>query len=211
LPTESPDPLNIFARPGRRGAGASLARAPQVVSGSTQPERVLSPARRSRGLGGPQGWGKRITDTPSRLLPNISEVETPKPASPQTSTAASRVMGLILADRAGPPECLVLGQGVSCLGTTLNLDQVQSWQTARGTVIAVFRSMATLLISWACTSTVFCLAILRAAARPGPRMDESMASGGEAALAQEPGVVVENVKTASVPAAAALPSPCHAG
>ena len=75
---------------------------------------------------------------------------------------------------------------------------------------AAFRPMATLLISWACTSTAFCLAFLRVAARPVPRMDEQMAGGREPASRPEPGVALEKVNTASPPAEAALPSTCQA-
>ena len=62
---------------------------------------------------------------------------------------------------------------------------------------AAFSRMAILLISWVCTSTAFCLAFLSVAARPAPRMEEQMAAGCEAALRQEPGVVLEKAKTAS--------------
>jgi hypothetical protein len=50
--------LAVFATSGRKGTGAGQAPAPQVVSGSTQPERYLRTARRCRGLGIPQGWGE---------------------------------------------------------------------------------------------------------------------------------------------------------
>ena len=45
----------VFDPPARRGAGVFSAPAPIVVSGSTLPEPLLSEARRSRGMGKPQG------------------------------------------------------------------------------------------------------------------------------------------------------------
>jgi len=46
--------------PARGGARGFSALAPIVVSGSTLPATVLRSVRRSRGLGGPQGWGVLI-------------------------------------------------------------------------------------------------------------------------------------------------------
>ena len=43
--------------PARWGARVKTALAPIAVSGSTLPEALLSEARWSRGLDGPQGWG----------------------------------------------------------------------------------------------------------------------------------------------------------
>ena len=74
----------------------------------------------------------------------------------------------------------------------------------------MFSPMAILLISWTCTSMVFCLAFLSVAARPVRGLDGQMAPGYEAALAQEPGAVLASVKTASLPAETALPLPCQA-
>jgi len=81
----------------------------------------------------------------------------------------------------------------------------------RGMAIAAFSPMVILLISWACISSVFCLAFLSVVARPVPRMGEQMAPRRELTLTQGVAVVLTNVKTASPPAEAALPSPCHAG
>ena len=82
MPTESPDPLNVFARPGRRAAGASLASAAQVVSCSTQPERILSSARRCRGRGGPPGWGGGV------LIPRVAFSRTVQRSRLKTSVSS---------------------------------------------------------------------------------------------------------------------------
>jgi hypothetical protein len=70
--------------------------------------------------------------------------------------------------------------------------------------------MAILLISWACTSTVFCLAFLAAAGRSVPRIEAQMASGSKTDSRQEARVVLGNAKPASRPSEAALPSSCQA-
>ena len=72
-----------------------------------------------------------------------------------------------------------------------------------------FWAMTIMLICWAGISSVFCLAFLSVAVRPVPSLDEQMASGSEPALTQELGVVLQDVKAASVSAQAAFPSPCQ--
>jgi hypothetical protein len=98
MPTPVFLPQNLaFAPPGRKGAGASSAAAPVVVSGSTLPATLLSGARRSRGLGIPRGWGVLI------LFPSHCQVESyttlqwnsvgmsgsPPPLNPQAKTDPS--------------------------------------------------------------------------------------------------------------------------
>ena len=80
----------------------------------------------------------------------------------------------------------------------------------RGTPNAAFIRMAILLITWICASTVLCLAFLKVAARPTPRMGVQMESVCAVSSAQEVGVRSKNVKTLSTPAEAALHSPCQA-
>ncbi len=67
--------------------------------------------------------------------------------------------------------------------------------------------MTILLISWAWTSLVFCLAFLNIAARPTPRMDTQVTPANETPLTPELGIALEKAKTASLSADAALPSP----
>ena len=81
---------------------------------------------------------------------------------------------------------------------------------ARGTAHAAHRAMAILLISWTGASIVFCLAILGAAARSVPRMDEQMAPGGDSATRRELAAMLNNVQAASPTAEVALPAPCQA-
>ena len=82
-------------------------------------------------------------------------------------------------------------------------------QVGQGTPNAVFGPMTILLICWAGISSVFCLAFLSVAARPVPCMDAQMTPGSETASTQDIAVVLENVKTASLSAEGALPSPCQ--
>jgi hypothetical protein len=80
---------------------------------------------------------------------------------------------------------------------------------AQGTLNAVFLPMTIVLICWACISSVFCLAFLSVAARPAPSLDAQLMPGSETALTQELAVGLQNAKTASLSAEAALSAPCQ--
>ena len=70
--------------------------------------------------------------------------------------------------------------------------------------------MAIMLISWICTSVVFCLVILGAAACPAPRMEEEMTSGSNIGFQREVAAVPQNARLGSQPSKGALPSACQA-
>ena len=69
-----------------------------------------------------------------------------------------------------------------------------------------FGPMITLLIFWVCTSLFLCLALLGAAARRVPRMDDQMAAAGELHLRPEAAVALDQVQTTGSPAGAKLRS-----
>ena len=68
-----------------------------------------------------------------------------------------------------------------------------------------------MLISWVCTSVLFCLAFLGVAARPGPHFEEETAAGSPAGLQQRDlDVVLANARLAPPHLEGALPRPCQA-
>ena len=54
-----------------------------------------------------------------------------------------------------------------------------------------------MLISWVGASVVFCLALLRAAARPAPCFEEKMTSGSKTGFQREIAAVSPNARLAS--------------
>ena len=80
----------------------------------------------------------------------------------------------------------------------------------RGTLNAVCCRVLTMLITWVCASTTFCVAFLYVAAHPAPRLEEESVTGSETAPSPQPGIMPESVIKASPSHEPAISSPCQA-